>query len=129
MLRAYLARRLIATIPVLFGVSVVIFLLMHLAPGDVTTVLLGPQATEQDRMTLRHTLGLDLPLPIQYGRWLVRTVVGDFGTSIATSLPVLQLILPRFVNTIILTVGKPLPRHRRRLRPGLSLRAPRSLAA
>jgi ABC-type dipeptide/oligopeptide/nickel transport system permease component len=105
MLRAYVAKRLIATIPVLLGVSVVIFLLMHLAPGDVTTVLLGPQATEQDRMVLRHALGLDLPLPIQYGRWLVRIVVGDFGTSIATSLPVLQLILPRFVNTIILTVG------------------------
>jgi peptide/nickel transport system permease protein len=105
MLRAYVAKRLIATIPVLLGVSIVIFLLMHLAPGDVTTVLLGPQATEQDRMVLRHALGLDLPLPIQYGRWLVRIVVGDFGTSIATSLPVLQLILPRFVNTIILTVG------------------------
>ena len=105
MLRAYVAKRLIATIPVLLGVSIVIFLLMHLAPGDVTTVLLGPQATEQDRMVLRHALGLDLPLPIQYGRWLVRIVVGDFGTSIATSLPVLQLILPRFVNTIILTVS------------------------
>ncbi|HTI03290.1 MAG TPA: ABC transporter permease [Acidisoma sp.] len=105
MLRAYVAKRLIATIPVLLGVSVVIFLLMHLAPGDVTTVLLGPQATEQDRMVLRHALGLDLPLPIQYGRWLLRIISGDFGTSIATSLPVLQLILPRFVNTIILTVG------------------------
>jgi len=104
-LRGYLGRRLAAIVPVLFGVSVVIFLLMHLAPGDVTTVLLGPQATEQDRVALRHTLGLDQPLPIQYGRWLERTATGDLGTSIATSLPVTDLILPRFVNTIILTVA------------------------
>ncbi len=105
MLRGYLGRRLAAILPVLFGVSIVIFLLMHLAPGDVTTVLLGPQATEQDRVALRHTLGLDQPLPVQYGRWLERTVEGDLGTSIATSLPVTDLILPRFVNTIILTVA------------------------
>jgi peptide/nickel transport system permease protein len=104
-LRRYLAKRFAAIVPVLFGVSVVIFLLMHLAPGDVTTVLLGPQATEQDRIALRHTLGLDQPLPIQYGRWLERTASGDLGTSIATSLPVTDLILPRFVNTIILTVA------------------------
>jgi peptide/nickel transport system permease protein len=104
-LRGYLGRRLAAIVPVLFGVSVVIFLLMHLAPGDVTTVLLGPQATEQDRVALRHTLGLDQPLPVQYGRWLERTATGDLGTSIATSLPVTDLILPRFVNTIILTVA------------------------
>ncbi|MBW4022668.1 MAG: ABC transporter permease [Proteobacteria bacterium] len=105
MLRSYLGKRLAAILPVLFGVSVIIFLLMHLAPGDVTTVLLGPQATEQDRVALRHTLGLDQPLPVQYGRWLERTAEGDFGTSIATSLPVTALILPRFVNTIILTVA------------------------
>jgi peptide/nickel transport system permease protein len=104
-LRRYLAKRFAAIVPVLFGVSVVIFLLMHLAPGDVTTVLLGPQATEQDRIALRHTLGLDQPLPIQYGRWLERTASGDLGTSIATSLPVTDLILPRFVNTLILTVA------------------------
>jgi peptide/nickel transport system permease protein len=105
MLRTYLAKRLAALLPVLFGVSVVIFLLMHLAPGDVTTALLGPQATEQDRVALRHTMGLDQPLPIQYGRWLERTASGDFGTSTATSVPVTSLVLPRFVNTIILTVA------------------------
>lgn len=105
MLRSYLAKRLATILPVLFGVSVVIFLLMHLAPGDVTTVLLGPQATEHDRAVLRHTLGLDQPLPVQYGKWLVRTAHGDLGTSIATSLPVAGLIVPRFVNTLILTVA------------------------
>ncbi len=105
MLRSYVVKRLAAVLPVLLGVSVVIFLLMHLAPGDVTTVLLGPQATEHDRNILRHTLGLDQPLPVQYGKWLVRTAHGDLGTSIATSLPVAALIVPRFVNTVILTVA------------------------
>ena len=104
-MKSYLARRLTAIVPVLLGVSVVIFLLMHLAPGDVTTVLLGPQATEQARTALRHTLGLDQPLPIQYGKWLLRAAEGDLGTSIATSLPVVRLILPRFLNTLILTAA------------------------
>ena len=89
----------------MFGVSVVIFILMHLAPGDVTTVLLGPQASEAARTELRHTLGLDLPLPLQYGRWLLRTVSGDFGTSIATQLSVTALVVPRFLNTLLLTVA------------------------
>jgi peptide/nickel transport system permease protein len=102
---AYLSRRLVAVVPVLLGVSVVIFLLMHLAPGDVTTVLLGPQATEADRANLRHTLGLDQALPIQYGKWLLRAVRGDLGTSIATSLPVAALILPRFANTVVLAAA------------------------
>jgi ABC-type dipeptide/oligopeptide/nickel transport system permease component len=102
-LRSFLVRRLAALVPVLVGVSVVIFLLMHLAPGDVTTVLLGPQATEADRVALRHTLGLDQPVPVQYARWMVRVAEGDFGTSIATSRPVASLILPRFANTVLLT--------------------------
>ena len=74
----------------MFGVSVVIFLLMHLAPGDAATVLLGPQATEAAKAELRHALGLDQPLPVQYRTWLARTLTGDFGTSIATQLPVVD---------------------------------------
>lgn len=89
----------------MFGVSVVIFLLMHLAPGDVTTVLLGPQASEVARSELRHSLGLDQPLAMQYGRWLLRTVSGDLGVSIATQLRVTALVVPRFLNTLVLTVA------------------------
>jgi peptide/nickel transport system permease protein len=89
----------------MFGVSVVIFILMHLAPGDVATVLLGPQATEAAKTELRHALGLDLPLPIQYGKWLVRTATGDFGISVATQLNVAALVAPRFLNTLLLTVA------------------------
>jgi len=101
--RGFLVRRLAALVPVLVGVSIVIFLLMHLAPGDVTTVLLGPQATEADRVALRRTLGLDRPVPVQYARWVARVAEGDLGTSIATSRPVATLILPRFLNTALLT--------------------------
>ena len=67
-MRMLLAQRLLGALPVLFGVSIVIFALIHLAPGDVTTALLGPQATERDRAELRHTLGLDQPLPVQYAQ-------------------------------------------------------------
>jgi peptide/nickel transport system permease protein len=104
-MKVYLAKRLAALAPVLVGVSVVIFLLMHLAPGDVTTALLGPQATEHDRAELRHTLGLDRPLPVQYGDWVGRTLSGDLGTSIATQRPVGSLVWPRFANTVLLTVS------------------------
>ena len=101
----FLGHRLLGVLPVMFGVSVVIFILMHLAPGDVATVLLGPQATEAAKTELRHALGLDLPLPVQYGKWLLRTASGDFGTSVATQLNVVTLVLPRFLNTLLLTVA------------------------
>jgi peptide/nickel transport system permease protein len=104
-MRALLAQRLLGALPVLFGVSIVIFALIHLAPGDVTTALLGPQATERDRAELRHTLGLDQPVPVQYAMWLARTSAGDFGVSIATQRPVAGLVLPRFANTIILAAS------------------------
>lgn len=101
----FLGIRLLGVLPVMFGVSVVIFLLMHLAPGDVATVLLGPQATEVAKAELRHALGLDLPLPLQYGKWLGHIATGDFGISIATQLPVQALVLPRFLNTLVLTAA------------------------
>jgi peptide/nickel transport system permease protein len=101
----FLGHRLLGVLPVMFGVSVVIFILMHLAPGDVATVLLGPQATEAAKAELRHVLGLDLPLPLQYGKWLLRTATGDLGISIATQLNVAALVLPRFLNTLLLTVA------------------------
>jgi len=62
---SFLARRLLAVLPVILGVSVVIFLLIQLAPGDTATVLLGPQATEDAKRELRHVLGLDRSLPVQ----------------------------------------------------------------
>ncbi len=104
-MKGFIAHRLLSVLPIIFGVSLVIFVLMHLAPGDVATVLLGPQASESAKVELRHTLGLDQPLPVQYGRWLWRTSSGDLGTSIATQLPVAALVFPRFLNTLLLTVA------------------------
>lgn len=104
-MKGFIAHRLLSVLPIIFGVSLVIFVLMHLAPGDVATVLLGPQASESAKVELRHTLGLDQPLPVQYGRWLWRTSSGNLGTSIATQLPVAALVFPRFLNTLLLTVA------------------------
>jgi peptide/nickel transport system permease protein len=104
-MKGFIAHRLLSVLPIIFGVSLVIFVLMHLAPGDVATVLLGPQASESAKVELRHTLGLDQPLPVQYGRWLWHTSSGDLGTSIATQLPVAALVFPRFLNTLLLTVA------------------------
>ena len=98
----FVARRLVGVLPVILGVSIVIFLLVQLAPGDAATVLLGPQATEAAKVELREALGLDRSLPVQYFAWLARALSGDLGKSIATQLPVATLVLPRFVNTLIL---------------------------
>jgi peptide/nickel transport system permease protein len=101
----YLIKRLIGALPVLFGVSVVVFFLMYIIPGDVTNALLGPMATEQAREELRHALGLDQPVFVQYMKWLTTVLSGDFGMSIATSLPVSHLVLPKFLNTAILAAA------------------------
>src|SRR5580693_405748 len=97
----FVARRLVGILPVILGVSIVIFLLVQLAPGDAATVLLGPQATEAAKAELRQALGLDQPLPFQYIAWLKRMLSGDFGVGIATQIPVTALVGPRFLNTLI----------------------------
>ncbi len=101
----FITRRLAGVVPVMLGVSIVIFLLIQLAPGDAATSLLGPQASEAAKQDLRHTLGLDRPVPVQYLAWLLRTLSGNLGTSVATQLPVVALVGPRFLNTLILTCG------------------------
>jgi len=97
------AHRLLATIPILFGVSVVTFLLMRLVPGDFTLTLLGPFATEERMRELREFYGLDQPIYVQYWRWIASVAVGDFGKSIGYQVPVGQLVADRIVNTLILT--------------------------
>jgi peptide/nickel transport system permease protein len=104
-MRAYLLKRVVGALPVLLGVSVVIFVLMHLAPGDITDSLLGAMATEQAKADLRHALGLDQPLPVQYFKWLATVLTGDFGKSIATQLAVSTLVFPKLLNTAILAVA------------------------
>jgi peptide/nickel transport system permease protein len=100
----YLARRVISILPVLFGISVLVFLLVHLIPGDVVQILLGTQATDQQIETLRRTFGLDRPLPIQYADWVSHILQGDFGVSLRTSRPVLPDLVSRFGVTLQLTL-------------------------
>lgn len=101
----YIIRRLVMMIPVLIGVSLLTFLMLHLAPGDPVDILLGDQATPEAKANLRHQLGLDLPLHIQFGRFIVRAVQGDFGRSIHTNQPVLTEIMDRLPYTLELTIA------------------------
>jgi peptide/nickel transport system permease protein len=94
----------LAIVPVLFGISVLVFGLVHLIPGDVAQVLLGTQATDQQIETLRRSFGLDRPLPVQYVDWLSHVLQGDFGVSLRTSRPVLPDLVSRFGVTLQLTV-------------------------
>jgi peptide/nickel transport system permease protein len=101
---AYVARRVIAVVPVLFGISVLVFGLVHLIPGDVAQILLGTQATDQQIETLRRTFGLDRPLPVQYLDWVSHILQGDFGVSFRTNRPVLPDLISRFGVTLQLTL-------------------------
>jgi peptide/nickel transport system permease protein len=102
---ALIARRLIAIVPILFGVAVVTFLLMRLVPGDITLTLLGPFATETSRAALREYYGLDLPLHVQFLKWLWSVLQGNFGRSIAYQIPVADILAQRIGNTLILTAA------------------------
>lgn len=85
---ARVGQRLLAGLAVVFGVVLLTFFLLHLAPGDPVDLLLGPTATPEQLAAQRHTLGLDQPLPLQFVSWLGRFARGDWGTSIAKGRPV-----------------------------------------
>lgn len=99
----FLVRRLLLLVPVLMGVSVIVFLVLHLAPGDPAEIMLGAQATQEDRLRLRAELGLDEPLHVQYVRWLGHVARGDLGRSLWMRRPVLGEVLVRLQATLILT--------------------------
>jgi peptide/nickel transport system permease protein len=98
----YILQRLFGLVGVLFGVSIVLFLALHLAPGDPAQLLLGPLVRPDDLARLREELGLDRPLPIQYVTWLGHVLQGDLGRSIASHRPVLIEIVERFQATALL---------------------------
>ena len=87
----YILERLAWTVPVLLGVSLIVFLVLALAPGDTAQALAGPDATQADVEALRAALGLDQPLPVQYLRFLGRLARLDLGRSAVTSRPVTAL--------------------------------------
>ena len=102
---SYLFRRILATVPTLLGVSVLVFLTLHLTPGDPAQILLGPKANETSLTNLRRQLGLDQPLHVQYGRWIAGVVQGDWGRSIQLKGDVLSLVWARFKATLILALS------------------------
>lgn len=104
-LPAYALRRLFLAVPVLFGVSVLVFAVLHLAPGDPAAIMLGAQATKEDVVRLHRDLGLDQPLVVQYVRWMGHVLQGDLGRSIPLGRAVLPEVLLRFKATLVLTAG------------------------
>jgi peptide/nickel transport system permease protein len=101
--RRYVVRRLLLLVPVLLGVSVIIFMVLHLTPGDPAEIMLGSQATQADLERLRAELGLTEPLYVQYVHWLGLVARGDLGRSIWMKRPVLNEVLGRFKATLVLT--------------------------
>ncbi|MEL7030202.1 MAG: ABC transporter permease, partial [Pseudomonadota bacterium] len=98
----YVLKRLLSAVPVLLGITVIVFLIMALIPGDPATAILGSYATPENVEKLNRDLGLDRPLVIQYFIWLGNLVQGDLGQSFALNRPVLDEVLERFSATLIL---------------------------
>ena len=90
----YVARRLVAAVPTLLGVSLVVFMMVRLLPGDPARVVAGLTASEADVEHIRHQLGLDQPAPVQYAAFLAKLVRFDFGTSARSGQPVLNEVWP-----------------------------------
>jgi ABC-type dipeptide/oligopeptide/nickel transport system permease component len=104
----YILRRLLYMIPILFGVSIVVFMILHLVPGDPARLVAGPDATLEDVEIIRSTLGLDRPLPVQYVSWLGNLLRGDLGRSARTHRPVtheLGLTVPATVELTLAAIA------------------------
>jgi peptide/nickel transport system permease protein len=104
----FVVARCLATIPVLIGVSLVVFLTMKLIPGDAAEVLAGPQATRDQVELIRQSLGLNRPLYVQYVTWLSRAMRGDLGRSIQLAAPVTEMVRDRLKNTLVLALASAL---------------------
>jgi peptide/nickel transport system permease protein len=98
----YILKRLVYVTPVALGVSLVCFLLVHLAPGDPLSAVLPVDASQETINEMRAAYGFDKPLPVQYAIWLWRVLHGDLGNSIATGRPVLSEVSRAVVNSLIL---------------------------
>ena len=95
-------RRLVATIPVVAVVAVVVFLLLHLSPGDPAAIIAGDNANDADIERIRTSLNLDRPLPVQFVMWVGQLLQGDLGVSIFNKVPVTTLIGQRLEPTLAL---------------------------
>ena len=98
----YIVKRLVSAIPVLFGITIIVFLIMAMIPGDPATAILGSYATPENVEKLNRDLGLDQPLVARYFIWLGNMLTGDFGRSFSLNRPVLDEVLDRFSATLVL---------------------------
>ena len=101
----FLLRRILAVLPVLFVVSLVVFLILRLAPGDPAAVIAGNSATNEDIAKIQVQLGLDRSIPVQYGIWMGNVFQGDLGFSYYLNKPVTELIAQRVEPTLSLAFG------------------------
>jgi peptide/nickel transport system permease protein len=101
----YAVRRLLMMLLVLLGVSIVVFGVIHITPGDPARIMLGPSAREQDVQQLRSQLGLDQPIYVQYLHWLGNALRGNLGDSIVLRRSVLQEVVQRAGNTLLLAIS------------------------
>lgn len=101
----YLLNRLLQVIPVLLGVIIITFVLMYVIPGDPVVSMVGERYSEETIQQLRQEMHLDDPLPIQFFRYIVNVIRGDFGNSFITGEPVIVLIMEKFPNTMMLAIG------------------------
>jgi len=102
--RRYVLRRVAAFVATLFFLSALVFVVVRVLPGDPATLILGVESNPETLARLRHAMGLDRPLALQYVDWLARAARGDFGTSIQYDLPVGRLILSRLPVTLPLAL-------------------------
>ena len=101
---AYLLRRILYTLPIMLGVALLCFALVHLAPGDPLVSVLPADASAELQAQMRELYGFNRPLPEQFARWVWRALQGDLGQSIATSRPVASEVMTAVVNTLRLAV-------------------------
>ncbi|MBE9635274.1 ABC transporter permease subunit [Salipiger mangrovisoli] len=102
---SYFFRRLLLVLPVAFGVSVICFMLVQIAPGDPLTAIMPVDATAEEQAAMRAAYGLDKPLPVQYAIWIGNLAQGDMGKSIATGRPVAQEVFGAVQNSLLLAVS------------------------
>jgi len=100
----YLLRRILYTLPIALAVSLVCFMLVHIAPGDPINAILPPDAPQELVIQIKHEYGLDKPLPLQFGIWLNHVVHGDLGRSLASNRPVLEDLEDAIGNTYRLSL-------------------------
>jgi peptide/nickel transport system permease protein len=100
----YILRRILYAIPIAFGVSVVCFSLVYIAPGDPLQTVMPPDATAETIAIVKHAYGFDKPLPAQFVIWLGHVLTGDFGVSISTRRPVILEVTDALSNTALLAL-------------------------